>query len=162
MSRFLQFTLVALLLAAPAVQAQKLFEGPTQFIPVEVDRMYVKGLLFLVKHQKEDGSFSSPGRSDHYGTQPGVVGLAVVTMLAHGDDPNRGPFELAVKRGLILILKNQNKSTGNIGSIMYNHGIATLALAEAYGQVNDKRHGTTLKKATDLILNAHKRTCFNA
>ena len=48
MSRFLQVTLAALLLMAPAVMAQKLFEGPTQFIPVEVDRMYVKGLLFLV------------------------------------------------------------------------------------------------------------------
>ena len=162
MNRILQITCAVLLLGAPAIQAQKLFEGPTQFIPVEVDRMYVKGLLFLVKHQKEDGSFSSPGRSDHYGTQPGVVGLAVVAMLAHGDDPNRGPFALAIKRGLNLILKNQNKSTGYIGSSMYNHGFATLALAEAYGQVNDKRIGFALKKAADLILNAQKRSRMNA
>ena len=162
MSRFLQFTLVALLLAAPAVQAQKLFEGPTQFIPVEVDRMYVKGLLFLVKHQKEDGSFSSPGRPDNYGKQPGVVGLAVVTMLAHGDDPNRGPFALAIGRGLNLILKNQNKTSGYIGSSMYNHGFATLALAEAYGQVHDKRLGPALKKATDLNLDAQTKSTKNA
>ncbi len=162
MGRLLQFALVALLLAPPAVKAQKLFEGPTQFIPVEVDRMYVKGLLFLVKHQSEDGSFSSPGRTDTYGKQPGVVGLAVITMLAHGDDPNRGPFALAIKRGLNLILKNQNKSTGYIGSSMYNHGFAALALAEAYGHVNDKRLGPALKKATDLILNAQKRSRVNA
>ena len=162
MSRFLPFTLLMLLLAVPALQAQKLFEGPTKFIDPAVDKMYVKGLLFLVKHQKEDGSFSSPGRNDHYGTQPGVVGLAVVTMLAHGDDPNRGPFALAIKRGLNLILKNQNKSTGYIGSSMYNHGFATLALAEAYGQVNDNRLGPALKKASDLILNAQKRSRKNA
>ena len=162
MNRILHITCVLLLLAAPVIQAQKLFEGPTQFIPVEVDRMYVKGLLFLVKHQKEDGSFSSPGRSNHYGTQPGVVGLAVIAMLAHGDDPNRGPFAQAIKRGLNLILKNQAPSTGYIGSTMYNHGFATLALAEAYGQVNDKRLGAGLKKATDLILNAQKRSRMNA
>ena len=124
--------------------------------------MYVKGLLFLVKHQNEDGSFSSPGRTDNYGKQPGVVGLALITMLAHGDDPNRGPFALAIKRGLNLILKNQNKSTGYIGSSMYNHGFAALALAEAYGHVNDKRLGPALKKATDLILNAQKRSRVNA
>jgi len=162
MGRLLQFALAAILLAPPAVNAQKLFEGPTQFIPVEVDRMYVKGLLFLVKHQNEDGSFSSPGRTDNYGKQPGVVGLALITMLAHGDDPNRGPFALAIKRGLNLILKNQNKSTGYIGSSMYNHGFAALALAEAYGHVNDKRLGPALKKATDLILNAQKRSRVNA
>lgn len=150
-------TVLLLLLAAPA-QAQKLFEGPTEFIPVEVDRMYLKGLLYLVKHQKEDGTFSTPGRSDHYGTQPGVVGLAVVAMMARGDDPNRGPFSVPIRRGLNMILKNQNKSNGYIGSSMYNHGFATLALAEAYGQINDKRLGPALRKATDLILNAQKRS----
>jgi hypothetical protein len=160
MRQFLPITLVALLLSVPAVKAAAPgpFDGPTQFIPVEVDRMYVKGLLFLAKHQSTTGAFTSPGRSDHYGQQPGVVGLAVVAFLAHGDDPNRGPFALHIRRGLDLILKNQNQSTGYIGSSMYNHGFATLALAEAYGQVHDKRLGPALKKATDLILNAQKRS----
>ena len=151
-----------LLLSAGTSQAQKLFEGPTEFIPVEVDRMYLKGLLFLAKHQKEDGTFSTPGRSDHYGTQPGVVGLAVVAMMARGDDPNRGPFSVPIRRGLNMILKNQNKNNGYIGSSMYNHGFATLALAEAYGQINDKRLGPALRKATDLILNAQKRSRMKA
>jgi prenyltransferase beta subunit len=39
---------------------------------------------------------------------------------------------------------------------MYNHGFATLALAEAYGTVHDDRIGPALKKAVDLILLAQK------
>jgi hypothetical protein len=163
MIRFATITLAALLLTVPAVQSQKNpFDGPTQFIPVEVDRMYLKGLLFLAKHQGTSGTFTSPGRSDHYGQQPGVVGLAVVAFLAHGDDPNRGPFAVPIRRGLDFVIKSQDKSTGYIGKSMYNHGFATLALAEAYGQVNDKRLGPALKKAADLILNAQKRSAKNA
>ena len=78
----------------PWARAQGIFEGPTQFIPVEVDRMYVKGINFLRDHQNKDGTFTSPGRSDTYGKQPGVVGLAVISMMAHGDDPNRPPIRI--------------------------------------------------------------------
>ena len=158
MIRFASILLLVCLFPSQSVRAQGIFEGPTQLIPVEVDRMYVKGLNFLRDHQKEDGAFSTPGRSDSYGSQPGVVGLAIVAMMAHGDDPNRGPYALVIRRGLNLIIKNQNSSTGYIGSSMYNHGFAALALAEAYGQVNDKRLGPALKKATELILNAQKRS----
>ena len=42
---------------------------------------------------------------------------------------------------------------------MYNHGFAALA-GEAYGQVNDRRLGPALKKATELILNAQKRSAW--
>jgi len=161
--RLVPILVAALFMVAPSANSADIFGDRQEFIPRELDTMYVKGLLFLVKHQSEDGTFNAPGsRSDHYGKQPGVVGLAVVSMLAHGDDPNRGPFAEAIRRGLNMILKNQNKSTGYIGSSMYNHGFATLALAEAYGQVNDKRLGVALKKATDLILNAQKRSRMSA
>ena len=108
MIRFASILLLLGLFPSQPVRAQGIFEGPTQLIPVEVDRMYVKGLNFLRDHQKEDGAFSTPGRSDSYGSQPGVVGLAIVAMMAHGDDPNRGPYALVIRRGLNLIIKNQN------------------------------------------------------
>lgn len=145
----------------PAVRGQDIFDGPTEFIPLDVDRMYVKGMIWLVKNQKADGSFGA-GNADHYGTQPGVVGLAVVALLAHGDDPNFGPFALPIKKGLDFILSQQNQSTGYIGSSMYNHGFATLALAEAYGMVKDKRLGPALQKATMLILNSQERNTSGA
>ena len=39
---------------------------------------------------------------------------------------------------------------------MYNHGFATLALAEYYGLTNDSSIGPALKKATNLIVSAQK------
>ena len=43
-----------------------------------------------------------------------------------------------------------------MGPQMYDHGFATLALAECYGMVDDKRIAPALKKAVALILKAQK------
>ena len=39
---------------------------------------------------------------------------------------------------------------------MYNHGFATLALAEYYGLTNDTSIGPALKNATNLIVSAQE------
>ena len=124
---------------------------------VEVERLYKGGLKWLKRVQQPNGTFSGGGR-DTYASQPGVVGLAVVAMLAHGDDPNFGPYAKNIKNGLKFILSQQNSRTGYIGSSMYNHGFASLALAEAYGTVLDpeKKVGRGLTNAVQLILRAQK------
>ncbi len=126
-------------------------------VPPEVERIYEKGLKFLTTAQNADGSF--PGQ---YGAEPGVVGLALLTMLAHGDDPNHGPFSKSIKRGLEFILKQRSEETGYIGSSMYNHGFATLALAESYGAVADDRIAPALKKAVALILTSQEKNPLKA
>jgi hypothetical protein len=145
----------------PQSAAQELFEGTTDFIPADIDAMYKKGIDYLIKTQKPDGTWGGQG-NDYYGNQPGVVGLCVVAILAHGEDPNRGPYSQVIKRGLDFVISQQNKSTGYIGNSMYNHGFATLALAEAYGMVNDARLGPALESATKLILNSQERNAFGA
>ena len=57
--------------------------------------------------------------------------------LAHGEDPNFGQYSLNVQRALRNLISTQNASTGYIPNSMYHHGFATLALAEAYGAVDD-------------------------
>ncbi|MCX7872368.1 MAG: terpene cyclase/mutase family protein [Verrucomicrobiae bacterium] len=136
---------------------QEIFEAEMDSIPPEVDRIYKRGLDFLVRTQTPKGCWQ-----DTYGQQPAVVALAVLTMLAHGEDPNTGPYAANIKRGLDYILSNQNKQTGYIGTSMYNHGFSTLALAEAYGAVNDDRLGPALKKAVDLILVSQSKNPMGA
>jgi hypothetical protein len=126
-------------------------------IPAELDAMYVKGLDYLVRTQKEDG-----GWDGQYGNEAGVVGLAVLAMLARGDDPNFGRYNGAIRKALNLILRAANSANGYIGSSMYNHGFAALALAEAYGAVDDERLGPALKKAVDLILSTQARNNYGA
>jgi squalene cyclase len=141
-----------------AARGQELFVDRSDLAPIEVDRIYVKGLQFLLKTQSPDGSWADTT----YGKEPAVVGLAVVSMLAHGDDPNTGPFSQSIRRGLDYILKNMSPKTGYIGRSMYNHGFGTLALAEAYGAVDDARLGPALQQAVRLILNSQANNAFGA
>lgn len=152
----LQSALVFLL--ALSTPAQELFQGGEEISPSQVDRIYVKGLNYLLKNQSAEGRWNEMP----YGAEPAVVGLAVVAMLAHGDDANNGPYSLAIRRGLNFILSQMSKETGYIGRSMYNHGFATLAIAEAYGEVNDPRLGPALEKAVKLIVNSQTRNPFGA
>ncbi|MEM6911613.1 MAG: prenyltransferase/squalene oxidase repeat-containing protein [Verrucomicrobiota bacterium] len=150
---------IALLLGGGLLgaSAQDLFQRKTDPISNELAEMYLDGLQFLVDTQSLDGSWP-----DNYGSEPGVVGLAVAAMLAHGNDPNHGPYADAIQRGLDHVLSQQNEANGYIGNSMYNHGFATLALAECYGAVEDARLGPALQLAVDLILSSQERNPRNA
>ena len=147
--------LLPLLLAGLApgwARGQGTFTGSAEIIPAQVERMYVKGMDFLVRTQTPDGSWPD----EQMNAKPAITALAVVSLLAHGDDPNFGPYKTTVARGLDFILKQQNATTGYIGPTMYNHGFSTLALAESYGAVDDPRLGPALRRAVQLILAAQQ------
>lgn len=134
---------------------QEIYEGNP--VSPEIDSAYMKGLAYLVKTQTEEGTWS-----EEYGTEPGVVGLAVMAILAHGDDPNFGKYAVPINRSINFILSQMNSQNGYIGRSMYNHGFATLALAEAYGAVNNPRIGPALKKAIELIISAQTQNPHGA
>jgi len=135
-------------------------------IPRDMDNMYVKGLKYLARSQQADGSW---GSASTYSNYPGTVGLCMLSFLAHGDDPNSGPYAKNIKGCINYLLSKQQKN-GYIGSSrlndtrgnMYNHGFATLALAEAYGMVDDKRLGKALEKAVALIVTSQKNNRLGA
>ena len=144
--------------ASVSVSAQQLYESGDEGMPAAVEKLYLSGLKYLSRAQASNGSWDP----DRYGTEPGVVGLAVVAMLAHGDNPNWGPYSANIRSSIEFILRDANPETGYIGKTMYNHGFATLALAEAYGEVDDERIGPALHKAVQLILNAQKKNPLGA
>ena len=154
MKRLLIFALLFMMAAAHPVPAaaQALFSQDEDVIPPDLDRMYVKGIQYLAAKQNTSGTWDGP-----FGNEPAVVGLSVLCILAHGEDPNYGPYKKTVHAALDFILKTQDQHTGYIGTSMYNHGFATLALAEAYGYVHDDRIGLGLQKAVDLILSSQSR-----
>jgi len=121
-------------------------------IPAAVENIYTRGLRYLATSQEEDGSWKTG-----VGTDPGVVGLALMAFLAHGEDPNHGPYSKNITKGIDYILSQQKEKNGYMGSSMYSHGFATLALAETYGMHQDPRLAAALRKAVDLILSAQKR-----
>lgn len=141
-----------LLAVALPLAAQNLPRRPDDPVPAQVDTMYERGLAFLAKSQNDRGAWD-----DGMGSEPGVVGLCVVAFLAHGEDPNHGTYAKQISKGLDYIIAQQNTTNGYIGNSMYNHGFATLALAEAYGMVDNPKLAPALEKAVELILSAQKR-----
>ena len=143
--------LLLCLLGAPAF-GQDLFEQSNDLLVREIDGVYRRGLGYLADTQDSRGCW--PDTS--YGSEPGVVGVAILAFLARGDDPEFGSYRVHYKKAMDYLLKAQNQKTGYIGSSMYNHGFSTLALAEAYGLTNDLRLGPALQKATKLIVSSQK------
>lgn len=101
-------------------------------VPRDVREMYDKGLQHLAKTQAADGSWTG-GQ-----TGPGTTGLALMVLLASGEDPNFGLYSSHVRKALRSIISQQDASTGFLGNSMYHHGFGMLALAEAYGAVDDR------------------------
>lgn len=150
----LGFTCIALLCNHASAQSPLQRKGDT--IPAQVELIYQKGLKYLAESQTEEGNWS-----DGYGTQPGVVGLCVTAFLAHGEDPVNGPYAKSIRKGIDFIISQQNEQTGYIGSSVYNHAFATLALAESYGMVDEPKIAPALQKAVELSLSSQKRNRSN-
>ena len=103
-------------------------------VPRDVREMYDRGLQYLAKTQSENGDW--PGGGGENG--PGTTGMAMMVFLACGEDPNFGQYSNHIRKAVRNMIKGQDAGTGIMGPSMYHHGFATLALAEAYGVVDER------------------------
>ena len=136
-------------------------------IPRDVREIYDRGVAYLVKTQQTDGSWQG-GQ-----TGPGVTGMALMVLLASGEDPNFGKYSQQVRKAAKNIVDSQNTSTGYLGNSMYHHGFAMLGLAEAYGTVDDrslwgsmpgnkKSIGASLELAVRCAITSQKKNSLGA
>jgi hypothetical protein len=103
-----------------------------------------KSLLYLSSKQKSDGSWHQNNA---------VNALALLAFMGRGHTPGRGPYRDVLDRGKKFLLATTHKDNGYISfSSMYEHGLATLALAEMYGMDADPDLEKTLRRAVDLIV----------
>lgn len=106
-------------------------------VPRDVREMYDAGIRYLLKTQDASGDWKD-GQ-----TGPGVTGMAVMVLLGSGEDPNYGPYRVPIRKALRSMILAQDSDTGFLAAggghdSMYQHGFAMLALAEAYGVVDDR------------------------
>jgi prenyltransferase beta subunit len=113
-----------------------------------------KGLKYLAARQQEDGAFATSG----YGRNAAVVALAGMAWLADGSTPGRGPYGEEVS-GVCDYLLEHCAQSGFISvegaqshGPMYEHGFATLFLAEIYGMSPRDDMRDKLARAVDLIV----------
>ncbi|MEZ6117017.1 MAG: hypothetical protein R3C28_10655 [Pirellulaceae bacterium] len=114
------------------------------------------GLVFLSRTQSPDGSWSlnvggdgkpySPNETPIIRSDTAATGLALLSFLGAGYHHQDDKYKDVVKKGLEFLLANQDDD-GNLfipqdensaaSAGLYSHGIAAIALSEAYGMTQD-------------------------
>lgn len=132
MASFVALVMLLGLSGAPA-KGQPLVERVGEVVPRDVREMYDRGLQYLAATQTEEGGWAGGMEQG-----PACTGLALLAFLASGEDPNYGLYSNHVRKGLRHLISGQDANTGIMGNSMYHHGFGMLALAEAYGAVDDR------------------------
>lgn len=106
------------------------------------------GLGWLTRHQNKDGSWSlhrcNSGQCRGIGnmqSDTAATGLALLPFLASGSTHEVGAYNEIISGGLAWLLGQQqnNGSLASGGGSMYSHGIASIALCEAYAMSGDDK-----------------------
>jgi len=121
-------------------------EGDWEITP-ESEKSLSMGLEWLAKNQGPKGDWDNPNL--------GLVSMATLAFLADGHMPGRGKYGRNVEKALDFIVTNAKPSgllnIANKQHDMYNHGLSTFVLGQAYGMTRDKRLGKVLDRALRLI-----------
>lgn len=127
----------------------------TQEKRVEMDeatkKATAKALAWLKERQNDDGSFSDGA----YAHNTAITAYVMLAFMSQGHLPNQGHYgpEIAkASRFLVASQRDDGYLVGARGGNMYAHAMATLALAELYGQTNDDTLKPVVQKATKLIV----------
>ncbi len=131
------------------------------------------GLDFLARHQNPDGSWSlhrfgggEGYENAGYGqmqSDTAATGLALLAFLGAGYTHTDGKYRLNVARALDFLLANQQSNgdlflpmdpASNRNVWLYSHGIAAIALCEAYGMTRDPLLRDPAQRALAFIAEA--------
>jgi hypothetical protein len=106
-----------------------------------------RALNWLQKNQNEDGSWGASYKAS-------MTGLALLTMLAHGETQVSKQYGETVQKGVQWLMDTgrKNKNVFAAQNVEYQHAIATYALAEDYAltQIGDLL--TVLEGAVEKIV----------
>jgi hypothetical protein len=117
-------------------------------IPPGLEPAIDRGLAFLQKQQKADGSFDAVGPGN------AMTGLSLLAFMASGHTPEAGRYGLTVKNALDYLAKQEPEAGyfGRDGGRMYGHCIVTIALAESYGMEMEEPERQRVALALDRCL----------
>jgi len=117
----------------------------------------IKGALkYLASKQHVNGSWSSAEGGE--GHPVAMTGYNLLAFMAAGNLPDQGEYAKNVAAGMQFLLDSVQPDGILFGvkgqQYMYNHGIATIALAELYGEAHSAAIQGKLQKMIDVILKA--------
>jgi hypothetical protein len=132
-----------------------------ELVTPETQQAIDAGLAFLAARQdSRDGSYGSLASSRR---RVAVTALAGMAFLSSGNTPGRGKYGAQVQKAVDFLLSRIQPNgfifdEGNTGhGPMYDHGFATLFLAEVYGMTKTPKVRNGLQRAVQLIINAQNK-----
>jgi len=133
-------------LAVAAAPRPAVAQGDWEITP-ESEAALKRGLVWLERNQGREGNWES--------NDLGLVSMGGLAFLAAGHSPGLGPYGRTTQRAIDYVLRNA-KPSGllNISDAqrdMYNHGLSTFVLGQAYGMTADPRISPVLDRALKLI-----------
>ena len=116
-----------------------------------------RGLAWLAKQQRKDGSWSLSGPYSDGARSENVAAATAMALLAfqgHGDTHREGRYSKVVAKGWNALLKMQKKdgsfSLGQmteVTQLLYTHAQCTIAICELLGMTNDSAYRGPAQRA---------------
>ncbi len=128
----------------------------------ESEAAVARGLQWIARQQSTDGHWALDGAFKDKGTPNDVAGTAfgLLPLLAGGkahkllknQKASENPYDKTVARGLEYLKRHQDAKKGDFGGGMYAHGLAAIAMCEAYGLTQDPNLRPYAQKAVNFIV----------
>jgi squalene cyclase len=143
---------------------------PPPGVTPAVERAIEKGLAFLAREQRPDGSYSKSVYSPQLAVYPtAMTSLAGLAFLASGSTPTRGPYARHLQKITAYLLENcldnDSYAPGLIANRraleqrpMYCHAFAMTYLAQVYGQERDAPQRQRIRKVLQEAVELTGRT----
>lgn len=142
--------------------------APSGKISQQSEEAIERGLEYLASTQNEDGSWSLQGHGERVllRSDTAATGLALLAFQGAGYTHRQHQYADNVGRGIEWLMKVQ-RTNGDLyrsedpvsdrSVALYSHGIAALAMSEAYGMTQDDEIRDSAQLSLDFIANTQHR-----
>jgi hypothetical protein len=159
MKRTLALAGLALLPLALPLPAQEAARRDSVVVDEKTEAVIKGALRWLAAKQLPSGGWGSTGEEARHPVA--MTGYALMTFLAAGNLPGEGEFGKTVTAGTQFLLDATSPDgymgKRDNGQYMYGHGIASIALAEIYGQTRAPAMRGKLDRAIKVIIASQNR-----
>ena len=129
------------------------------------ERAVDKAIEWLATNQETNGNWSIAKHGGRAGHDVGATAFALLTFFGRGERHDKEcHYQGTVSNGVKWLVGQQNRLTGDLrgprppSQGMYDHSIASLALAEAYGLTKDENLYEPAQSAIDFLVDSQNVT----